>query len=239
VRRAFDAGWSVAEVHEFIAGASRTRVPQPLVYLVDDVSRKFGTLRVGMAESFLRSDDEAALAELVHHPKAGSLRLRRIAPTVVVSDVPVDVLLPRLRELGVAPVVEAPDGTVRLARRESLRARTPKPAAPDARAAARAAAKVSATVTAIRAGDQAAANRPAQADTTRTTPTSVLAALREALETGQPVWVRYLDNHGSTIERVVEPRRVEAGWLTAYDGRSDSDHRMAVHRITAVAPATR
>ena len=147
--------------------SSRTPVPQALSYLVDDVSRRFGTIRVGAAESFLRSDDEAALAELVHHPRAAeSLRLRRIAPTVVVSDVPLDVLLPRLRELGSAPVVEAPDGTVRLARRESLRARVtrrrsgppgPRPAGPrDAQAAARLAARVASTVTAIRAGDRAA-----------------------------------------------------------------------------------
>jgi hypothetical protein len=126
VRRAFDSGWSVGEVHEFLTASSRTPVPQPLVYLVDDVSRKFGTIRVGAAESFLRSDDESALTELVHNPKAASLRLRRIAPTVVVSDVPLDVLLPRLRDLGSAPVVESPDGTVRLARREVLRARTPR-----------------------------------------------------------------------------------------------------------------
>ena len=70
--------------------------------------RRFGTIRVGAAESFLRSDDEAALTELVHHPKAAGLRLRRIAPTVVVSDVPLDVLLPRLRELGSAPSSRRP-----------------------------------------------------------------------------------------------------------------------------------
>ncbi len=247
VRRAFDAGWSAAEVHEFIAGSSRTPVPQPLVYLVDDVSRKFGTLRVGSAESFLRSDDEAALVELVHHPKAASLRLRRIAPTVVVSDVPIDVLLPRLRELGAAPVVEAPDGTVRLARRESQRARTPRSrphvdagaAAHDGRSAARFAARVASTVTAVRAGDRAAAHRPPNADSARlqrTTPTSTLAVLREALEAGQTVWIGYVDNHGSTLERVVDPVKVEAGWLSAYDHRTEDVRSFAVHRITGVKP---
>ena len=94
VRRAFDAGWSAAEVHDFVASTSRTPVPQSLSYLVDDVSRRFGTLRAGHAESFLRSDDETALTELVHAPGAESLRLRRIAPTVVVSDVPLGTLLP-------------------------------------------------------------------------------------------------------------------------------------------------
>lgn len=248
VRRAFDSGWSAGEVHEFLASSSRTPVPQPLVYLVDDVSRKFGTVRVGSAESFLRSDDESALTELVHHPKASGLRLRRIAPTVVVSDVPLDVLLPRLRELGSAPVVEAADGTVRLARREVHRARTPRTrAAPgellgshrlqDAKAAARLSARVAATVTAIRSGDRAAENRPPDAGTgrlPRSTPTSTLAALREALEAEQTVWIGYLDNHGSTVERVVDPVKVEGGWLTAYDHRSEEVRSFAVHRITGV-----
>ncbi|QNN53787.1 helicase C-terminal domain-containing protein [Nocardioides mesophilus] len=249
VRRAFDSGWSVAEVHAFLTASSRTPVPQALSYLVDDVSRKFGTIRAGSAESFLRSDDEAALTELVHHAQASSLRLRRIAPTVLVSDVPIDVLLPRLRELGASPVVEAPDGTVRLARREVHRARPERlrPAGPDVavrghhdpRTAARAAARVAATVTAVRAGDRAARSRPAPAAAgapgavARSTPASTMAVLREAAEAGRSVWIGYVDNHGATVERVVEPRRVEAGQLTAYDHRSEELRSFAVHRITA------
>ena len=244
VRRAFDSGWSAAEVHAFMSSASTTPVPQALTYLVDDVSRRFGTIRVGTAESFLRSDDEAALTELVHHPKASSLRLRRIAPTVVVSDVSLDVLLPRLRELGSAPVVEAPDGTVRLTRREVLRARTPRrhPAAVDVvssrdpRTGARLAARVASTVTALRAGDRAAAHRPEPAlrAAEPATPASSLALLRESVESGGSVWIGYVDNHGSSQERVVDPVRVEAGWLSAYDHRTEDVRSFAVHRITAV-----
>ena len=247
VRRAFDSGWSAAEVHGFVASSSRTPVPQALTYLVDDVSRRFGTIRVGAAESFLRSDDETALTELVHHPQAASLRLRRIAPTVVVSDVPLDVLLPRLRELGSAPVVEAPDGTVRLARRWTFRARaprrrqtTPDPvplAGPlDAQAATRLAARAASTVTAVRAGDRAAEHRPAPAlrASEPTTPASTLALLREAVESRSTVWMGYLDNHGSSVERVVDPVKVEAGWLSAYDHRTEDVRSFAVHRITAV-----
>ena len=247
VRRAFDSGWSAGEVHDFVASASRTPVPQALTYLVDDVSRRFGTIRVGTAESFLRSDDEAALSELVHDSRAGSLRLRRIAPTVVVSDVPLDVLLPRLRQLGSAPVVEAPDGTVRLARREVLRARSPRrhPAATDpvvssgpldAHAAARLSARVASTVTAIRAGDRAAAHRPepAMRAAEPATPASTLALLREAVESGASVWIGYVDNHGSTVERVVDPVKVEAGWLSAYDHRTEDVRSFAIHRVTAV-----
>ncbi len=247
VRRAFDSGWSAEEVHAFVSSSSRTPVPQGLTYLVDDVSRRFGTVRVGSAEAFLRSDDEAALTELVHDSRAASLRLRRIAPTVVVTDVPVDVLLPRLRELGSAPVVEAADGTVRVTRREVLRTRTPRRApphpdvgaaagGPDPRSAARLAARVASTVTAVRAGDRAAAHRPAPAlrASEPTSPAATLAVLREAVETGSSVWIGYVDNHGSTVERVVDPVRVEAGWLSAYDHRSEDVRSFAIHRITAV-----
>ena len=247
IRRGFDSGWSAAEIHAFLSSASRTPVPQPLVYLVDDVSRKFGTIRAGSAESFLRSDDESALAELVHHPKASSLRLRRIAPTVVVSDVPLDVLLPRLRELGAAPVVEAPDGTVRLARRESRRARSPRPrrvddgvlGAHDPRGAARLGARVAATVTAIRAGDKAAARRPPAAarpsQGPRSSPAELLAVLREAADAKQTVVIGYVDSAGVTVDRVVDPVHVQAGQLTAFDHRADDVRQFAVHRITGVA----
>ena len=94
VRRALDTGWSAAEVHEFIGSVSRTPVPQPLTYLVDDTARTFGSIRVGHAEAFLRADDETALTELLHHPKAGPAGLRRIAPTVLITSTPLDVLLP-------------------------------------------------------------------------------------------------------------------------------------------------
>jgi hypothetical protein len=237
IRRAFDSGWSTAEVHAFIASSSRTPVPQPLLYLVDDVARRFGTVRVGAAGAFLRSDDESALAELVHDPKASGLRLRRIAPTVLVSDVPVDVLLPRLRELGVAPVAEAADGTVRLARKPAHRARpSRRRAAGTELTTARQAARVAATVGAIRAGDRALANRPSGAGSTvgRGGPMATMAALREAVETKATVWIAYVDSHGSTVERVVDPVKVEAGWLTAFDHRADDVRSFAVHRVTGV-----
>ena len=235
VRRAFDAGWSALEVHDFIGSVSRTPVPQPLTYLVDDVARTFGTVRVGQAEAFLRADDEAALTELLHHPKAATLGLRRIAPTVLISTMPIDVLLPRLRELGAAPVVEASDGTVRIARRDLLRARRPRPSRTRGAAQARAQAGVAAVVTAIRSGDRAEASRPAS-PAIATTPSSALAALREAIEGRETVVIGYVDNHGASSDRVVEPLRLEGGQLSAHDHRSDDERLFAVHRITTVTP---
>ncbi len=236
VRRALDVGWSAAEVHDFVASISRTDVPQPLSYLIEDSARTFGTLRVGHAEAFIRADDETALSELLHHPGIAQLGLRRIAPTVLVSSTPLDVLLPRLRDLGAAPVVEAMDGTVRVARPDQRRARTPKEPRGLHLRAARETAHVSQVVTAIRAGDRAASSRPVAPDA-QLTPGGSLAALRDAVESGATVLIGYVDNHGASTERVVDPVKVEGGWLTAYDHRSDDTRNFAVHRITAVRPA--
>jgi hypothetical protein len=233
VRRAFDAGWSAAEVHDFVSATSRTPVPQSLTYLVDDVSRRFGTLRAGHAESFLRSDDETALTELVHAPGAESLRLRRIAPTVVISDVPLGTLLPRIRELGLAPVVEAVDGTVRVARPDVFRAR-PRRRSAAAAAGVRTVARTAAVVTAIRAGDRSAGSRPLRGSSA-STPTDVIAMLRQAAESREQLVIGYVGNDGTVAERLVSPERVEGGRLTAYDERSDAARTFAIHRITAVS----
>ena len=235
VRRALDAGWTAAEVHGFLASVSRTPVPQPLTYLVDDAARTFGSIRVGYAEAFLRADDETALTELLHHPKAANLGLRRIAPTVLISSTPIDVLLPRLRDLGAAPVVEAADGSVHVARPDQVRARTPRSRRP-AMTAARDSARAAAVARAIRAGDEAAASGRSSA---QLTPADALAALREAVETSAPVVITYVDNHGTRADRVVAPVRVEGGQLVAVDRRADETRSFAVHRIRDVRPAER
>jgi hypothetical protein len=240
VRRALDIGWTATELHEFLASVSRTPVPQPLEYLVDDTARTFGTIRVGHAEAYLRADDETALTELLHHPQAAGLGLRRLAPTVLTSSTPLDVLLPRLRDLGAAPVVEAGDGTVHVARPGLRRARTPRehrqgqgPLGVDAARAARRTAAVASVVTAVRAGDRAASSRPAGPEPA-STPSGSLAALRDAAEVGAVVVISYVDNHGTRTDRVVEPVSVEGGVLTAHDHRTDDTRTFAVHRITTV-----
>jgi len=86
VRRALDAGRSAADMHHLFATRSATPVPQGLTYLVDDVARRHGRLRGGAAAAFLRSDDEVLLTEVLAHPDAPGWELRRIAPTVLVSE---------------------------------------------------------------------------------------------------------------------------------------------------------
>jgi predicted DNA-binding transcriptional regulator YafY len=46
-----------------------------------------------------------------------------------------------------------------------------------------------------------------------------------------------MDQAGTLSERIVDPVRVDAGWLTAYDHRTQVMREFAVHRIRRVAPA--
>ncbi|WP_300677323.1 helicase-associated domain-containing protein [Nocardioides sp.] len=232
IRAALDAGWSAAEIHAFLAGVSRTPVPQPLSYLVDDTARTYGSIRVGHAEAFLRSDDEQALVALTHHPMAESLGLRQIAPTVLISTVPLDVLLPRLREAGASPVVEGLDGTIHVTRPDVHRARTPQARRKGAVAQVKEAARVPAVIAAIRAGDEAASARPRREGPL--TPADALGELRDAIDAGDSVVLTYVDNHGTLTDRVVVPQRVTEGKLVAYDQRTDEDRSFAVHRIRDV-----
>ncbi|WP_241965850.1 helicase-associated domain-containing protein, partial [Streptomyces sp. 111WW2] len=85
VRRALDAGQSAADLHAFLARHSRTPVPQPLTYLIDDVARRHGRLRVGAASAYVRCDDDATLDEILADKRAAGLGLRRLAPTVLAA----------------------------------------------------------------------------------------------------------------------------------------------------------
>ncbi|MDC0769894.1 helicase-associated domain-containing protein, partial [Streptomyces sp. HD] len=112
VRRALDAGRSASDLHAFLAEHSRTPVPQPLAYLIDDVARKHGHLRVGAASAYVRCDDDAMLNEILADKRAAGLRLRRLAPTVLAAQAEPAALLEGLRAMGFAPAAESAEGDV-------------------------------------------------------------------------------------------------------------------------------
>ncbi|GDY54544.1 hypothetical protein SVIO_051670 [Streptomyces violaceusniger] len=166
VRRALDAGRTADDVHTFLAAHSRTPVPQPLAYLVDDVARKHGRLRIGAASAYLRCDDDALLAEILADRRSAGLRLRRLAPTVLAAQAPPDTLLEGLRAMGYAPAAESAEGDVLVSRAEAQRTPPRKPPVPVPEGPpVPDAALLGAAVRAIRAGDLAATapHKPAAA----------------------------------------------------------------------------
>ena len=100
-----------------------------------------------------------------------------------------------------------------------------------------------AAVKAIRAGDRAATAPRKPADTPphrasgppRTTSAETLATVQAAVLTGEPLWIGYVNADGAASQRVIEPVRVEGGFVTAYDHTSDEVRTYALHRITGVA----
>jgi hypothetical protein len=241
VRRALDAGRTAGELHALFAARSRTPIPQSLTYLIDDTARRHGGLRVGAANAYLRSDDEALLAAVLVDRRCEALRLRRLAPTVLVSTAPVHRLLEVLRAAGHAPVAEDAGGGVVLSGIEERRAvahrRTIRPGADlpvldDGR--------LRETVKAVRAGDERARQaRRSPVSTTHlpgVTTATTLAVLQTAARQRDRVWLGYVDAHGGTATRVVRPVSIGAGYLRAEDERTDTLHTFALHRITSAAP---
>jgi Helicase conserved C-terminal domain len=134
LRRAFDQGWSAADVQFWLEQHSTTEVPQPLRYLVDDVGRRHGSVRIGPAGCYVRMADQTQTAALLAHPAAARLGLRAVAPSVLVAAVDEEELLPLLQELGHSPAVENSAGELivtrppRRARRQRAESRS-KPSA--------------------------------------------------------------------------------------------------------------
>ncbi|MCF6745927.1 WYL domain-containing protein, partial [Blastococcus sp. KM273128] len=237
VRRALDAGWSAADLHDFFTKASRTPVPQALDYLVDDVARQHGRLRVGAIESYVRSDDHGLLSQVLGDRRTAAAELRRLAPGVLVSGLGADEVLTVLREAGYAPAGEHPGGAVLTRPPARPRAAGRRGTEPAAAPRPLTAADLATTVREIRAGDAALAARRGEAvrQVPGVTTASTLELLSRAVREGVPVWLGYVDAQGSGSQRVVQPVSLAGGFLQGYDERRGESRTFAVHRITSVA----
>ena len=243
VRRALDAGQTAADLHAFLAGHSRTPVPQPLTYLIDDVARRHGHLRVGAASAYVRCDDDTVLNEIMADKRASGLRLRRLAPTVLATQADPAALLDGLRAMGFAPAAESAEGDVLITRAHAHR--TPPRTAPEPVPDGPPPPDVTllaAAIRAIRAGDLAATTPRKSTGTAvkggelpRTTPAETLATMQAAVLTGDTVWIGYVNAEGTATQRVIAPIRVEGGFVTAYDHTADEVRTYPLHRVTGVA----
>jgi hypothetical protein len=249
VRRGLDAGYAAEDLHGLFKRRSRTTVPQALTYLIDDVARRHGGLRTGSAGAYLRSDDEALLAEALADRRLSVLALRRLAPTVLITPYQSGRLLATLRECGYVPVPEDASGAIVLSRprvrraaTRGLTARVTDPMLPATLteprilgiveqirrgdSAARAARRAPVTV---RAANGRGGDRPAAAQAH----TQALAVLQQAVRDKALVWVGYVDAHGASASRLVRPVSIGGGYLRAEDERTEMLHTFALHRITA------
>jgi hypothetical protein len=251
VRRALDSGYAAPDIHALFRRRSRTSLPQTLTYLIDDVARRHGGLRLGVAGTYLRSDDEALLNEVFADRRLAALSLRRLAPTVLATQHSTARLLEALREAGYAPVPEDATGAAVLTRPKAPRASAqtgrrgfrPDDVDPPRLHGPR----LAGVVEQIRLGDRLArATRrsplgKAVVDANGSPVTSAqahmqaLGVLQQAMRDQTRVWVGYVDAHGSTAAKLVRPVSMGAGYLRAEDDRTETLHTFALHRITSAA----
>ncbi|PFG39114.1 XPB/Ssl2-like helicase family protein [Georgenia soli] len=251
VRRALDAGTGAAELLEALARYSRTPLPQALDYLVRDAARRHGQVRVGAAASYLRVEDAALAAQLLGSPALDDLSLRALAPTVLISPAPPGEVLEALREAGLAPVLEGPDGTVvlggdgpvgtarALGRRRRQRGLPTFPGAATSAYTRRLDdADLRPLIARMRAGEEQVrrdAARRADGAPAATDPVHALALLREAAADGDQVDIVVVGARGTPERRRVRPLSVDGGRVRVADVERETELTLAIHRISAVA----
>ena len=225
LRRALDAGVTADEIHELFARHSTTAVPQSLDYLIDDIARRHGVLRLGSAAGYLRSDDPALVESAVGLAQAAGLPIRRLAPTVAVSPGALEDLLEVLRQGGLVPAAEDDSGSVvslvpvphrtrSTVLAPSVRRESPLPSEDQLRA----------LVDRMRAGEVDGEQSPSE----------TVSLLRQAVDFRTPVWITYADADGSPVRRLIEPVAVSGGTVAAFDHLRQSVRTFALHRISGV-----
>lgn len=231
IRQALDVGRTGAGLHDFFAKHSKTPVPQGLSYLIDDVARRHGQLRVGAATSFVRCEDPALLAQAVAAAGAERLGMRVLAPTVAVSQAPIAEVLAALRGAGFAPAAEDATGTIVDLRPGGVRVPAPvhrrsyRPVAGPSRESLTALVRVLRAVTS------------APFDAVRLEPAIAMIVLKRAAQEQATVQIGYIDAAGVSTQREVAPVLVRGGQLVAFDSTSGQMREFAIHRITSVMSA--
>ena len=224
VRSALDAGWRAEDLLRELGP-----VPQPLEYLINDVDRRHGHVRVREVRCCVLAD-EATATEISHRLPGFTL----LAPTVLSSsDTPAKVLA-LLRKADFAPVAEDPAGAVVVERRPAHRAQ-----------ATSAGDKTSITAEELATRLIAEPHVPIERGPTferlarqnRTLGPVELALLADAIDREGDVVIGYRDRHGSRTVRRIRPEQLLDGWLDSWCYLRADEREFAVANIESVEAA--
>lgn len=235
IRRALDHGKTGEGIKDFLKKTSKTPVPQPLEYLINDVAKRHGKLRVGRAISYIRCEDEGLITQITHDKKLEDLRLRKIAPQVLVADFEINELIVGLREAGYLPAVENGTGILISAPAVRRAKSRPRPPRVIAESAAPNATLITSAVRALRAGEKASAHKPREVP--RTTANETLDLLHQYIEEQASLTIGYADSNGGVSNRLIDPVSISLGTLIARDHATGELTQFRIPRITGVAVA--
>jgi hypothetical protein len=235
IRRALDHGKTGESIKDFLKKTSKTPVPQPLEYLINDVAKRHGRLRVGRASSYIRCEDEGLITQITHDKKLEDLRLRKLAPQVLIADFEINELVIGLREAGYLPAVENGTGILISApavRRAKSRPRPPRVISENS---APSEAIITSAVRALRAGEKASAHKPREVP--RTTANETVDLLHQYIEEQASLTIGYADSNGGVSNRLIDPVSISLGTLIARDHATGELTQFRIPRITGVAVA--
>ncbi|WP_203904444.1 helicase-associated domain-containing protein [Virgisporangium aliadipatigenens] len=243
VRRSLDSGTAAPELLDRLRAVGS--VPQALEYLVNDVARRHGRMRVRAVGCVLRGADPQLLAEVAADRRLAGLGLTVLAPTVLASTRPPADTLAALRAAGYAPAAEDADGRPLIELPPQRRAepaftyrrirRRPVPMRSDEAMAA--AERILATTP--QAEEPTPQAHPERVTIARAAPQLApydADLLTDALTKGEPVHIVYINADGRRSERVVEPMEIEDGYLLrAWCQLRDDERVFSLNRIRAVS----
>ncbi|WP_405181615.1 helicase-associated domain-containing protein [Nocardia sp. NBC_01377] len=234
VRAALDAGTTAESLLAQLAGLSDRPLPQPLEFLVNDVARRHGRIRVRDMLCCVVAD-EVTITELLHTRSLAGLDFARLAPTVLSSPHDRDTVLTRLRASGHAPTAEDSSGAVIVRSRQ--RHVAPEPRSVRRRVRSSAAELCVALVSGVPAAE------PEDNEFTtalrRLNPRlgeTEIALLADAVANDYEVIISYLDKNRKHTVRPITPHGVRHKWLEAWCHLAEAHRDFTVANILAVEP---
>ena len=244
IRRALDHGKTGDEIKAFLIKTSKTPMPQPLEYLITDVAKKHGKLRVGNTSSFIRCEDTALIAQIMNDKKLEVLVLRRIAPEVVICDHDAADTMRILRESGYLPAAESSNGLMLSGPRKNRALTKPRPPRVIGEIEVPSEDLFNTAIRAIRTGEKSSHKQTrlrqvaseALGALPRTTANETMDLVNRFIQEEKSLSIGYADNNGSVTHRIIDPIRVSAGALIARDHATGEVQSFRIPRITGVAP---
>jgi hypothetical protein len=243
IRRALDHGKTGDEIKTFLSKTSKTPMPQPLEYLIADVAKKHGKLRVGNTSSFIRCEDTALISQIMNDKKLEILALRRIAPEVVICDMDATDAMRVLRECGYLPAGESANGMILTGPKSNRALTKPRPPRiigeveiPDTES-------LKTAIRTLRTGEKSTYRQTrlrqvaseALGQLPRTTANETMDILNQFIVDEKTLSIGYADNNGGVTHRIIDPIRISAGALIARDHATGEVQSFRIPRITGVA----
>ena len=244
IRRALDHGKTGDEIKTFLVKTSKTPMPQPLEYLIADVAKKHGKLRVGNTSSFIRCEDTALISQIMNDKKLEILALRRIAPEVVICDMDATDAMRVLRECGYLPAGESANGMILTGPKTNRALTKPRPPRVIGEVEIPDTESLTTAIRTLRTGEKSTFRQTrlrqvaseALGQLPRTTANETMEILNQFIIDEKTLSIGYADNNGGVTHRIIDPIRISAGALIARDHATGEVQSFRIPRITGVAP---